>query len=176
VIRRRVVTMAVVTGLLLATVSVATTQATQPSRSTYAIFSTICDGSGFEVRESGPMYHTRDYWYTGNYFFLVGGQWVQSGTYRYDVEVSNWGPTSGTGSGTFAIYGSLVGDYEGSWAWNWAKGDDGHGVGQGVGTSHGKHLKIDFLANDPVGLPVPPADWCNGAPAWGYGYEVVSTY
>jgi hypothetical protein len=163
--------MAVVTGLVLATVCVATAQAARPSASTYTVFSTICEGTGSDAWETGPMYHTRDFWYAGNYFFLVEGQWVQSGMYRYDVNVVNGGPSTGTASGTLAIRGSLVGDYDGTWAWNWGKGDDGHGVGQGVGASTGGHLKIDFLAVDPVGLPDPPDDGC-----FPDIYSVVSTY
>ena len=80
-------------------------------------------------------------------------------------------------SGTFVVRGSRAGDYNGLWAFNWGQGKDGIGVGLGVGSSNGKHVKIVFPAVEPVGLPDPPDAYCsNGDPAYGYYYVVLSTY
>jgi hypothetical protein len=176
--RIKLATGAVVAALLLATVPMSTAQAAQPSPSTYTVFITICDGVEAPVREAGPIRHEPGSWHTGNEFVLMGSEWVRSGTLRIDFRKSNWGVSnpSGVGSGTFEVRDDLLGDYDGHWAWNYGLYQDGHGVGQGIGASRGDHVKVDFLLNDPVGLPDPPADWCSGAPAYGYNYLVMSTY
>jgi hypothetical protein len=174
--RSRLVTGAVVAAFMLAAVAMATAQAASPSRSTYTVFMTICEGAASPERDAGPTVHAPGSWHTGDDFFLVGGRWVPSGTFRVDVDQASWGAAGGTSSGTFAMRGSLVGDYDGRWAWNWKQGQDGHGVGQGVASSKGDHVKVDFLILDPVGLPVPPDDGCGAAPMYGYGFLAVSTY
>jgi hypothetical protein len=168
--RSRLVTGAVVAALLLAIVPISTAQAVQPARSTYTVFVAINDGVMPTERETGRTLHiTQPYWYAGDAYFLVGNEWVQSGTFRTNVDQSNWSDSGGVSSGTFVLCGSLLGAYDGTWAWNWGKGQDGHGVGQDVGSSAGYHVKIEFPAVEPVGLPDPPE-------AFAYYYVVMSTY
>lgn len=173
-LRSRLVTGTVVAALLLATVPMATAQAAMPSRSTYTGFVPICGGTGPTARAAGPTWHlTEGYWYAGPEFVLVASQWVESGTFRINVDQSNWsdyGPSGGVSSGTFEVRGSLPGDYDGTWAYNWGRAKVGHGVGQGIGSSMGSRLQIDFPP-DPVGLPDPPV-------GCGFGgfYVIMSTF
>jgi hypothetical protein len=165
---------AVVAALLLATVPMSTAQAAKPSPSTHTVFITVCDYAWAPVRETGPRSHEPGSWHSGNEYVLTESNWVLSGTFRVDFDKDNWGDWSpgGAGSGTFEVRDSLLGDYDGHWEWQWGR-QDGHGVGQGVGSSAGGHVKIDFLGNDPLGLPDAPPDQCA---ANGYRYLVISTY
>jgi len=172
--RSKFMVAAVVTALMLSSVPTATAQAAPPARSTYTVFIAICDGAFPAAREAGPTSHARDFWHSGNSFFLVGGQWVLSGTNHVDIDESNWGIDSGVSAGTFAIRGSLLGDFDGHWAANWGKDKIGHGVGQGVGMS--THVEVDILLDDPVGPPDPPADGCGVAPVFDHAYWVISAH
>ena len=171
---------AVVAALLLTAVPASTVQASNPSRSTYTIYATICDGVGYTARQVGQVWYiTEPYWYSGPEFFLVGDHWVPSGTFRTNINHSIWTDSGslGVSSGTFLIRGSRAGDYNGLWAWNWAQGKDGIGVGQGVGSSRGTFVKIAFPAVEPAGLPDPPHAYCsNGDPVYDSYYVVMSTY
>jgi hypothetical protein len=161
--------------LLLGTIPVSIAQAAQPSRSTYTDFRTICAGATSPDRDAGPTTHARGSWHTGNAFFLGQSGWVQSGTFRVDHDRVNGGPSSYTASGTFAVCGSRLGDYDGTWAWNFGQGGDRHGVGRGIGSSEGNHVKVDFLLNDLLDLGWPNV-WCDGAPAYGSRYLVMTTH
>jgi hypothetical protein len=163
--RSKFIAAALVAAMMLTAAPVATAQAAPPARSTYTVFITICVGAFPEPQEAGPTSHARGVWHAGNSFFLVGDQWVLSGTNRIN---------SGMSAGTFAIRGSLLGDFDGHWEANWGKDKIGHGVGQGVGVS--THVKVDILLDDPVGLPDPPADGCGVAPVLGYRYWVIAAY
>jgi hypothetical protein len=173
--RSRLVAGTVAAVLMLATVPLATAQAAMPSRSTYTGFVPICDGVGPTARADGPTWHlTEGYWYAGPEFVLVGDQWVEQGTFRMMFDESNWsdfGPSGGVSSGSFEIRGGLPGDYDGTFAYNWGKSHDGHGVGQGIGSSAGSRVKVVFPGSDPVGLPEPP-EGCG----FGGFYAVMSTY
>jgi hypothetical protein len=173
--RIKLATWAVVAALLLATVPMSTAQAAQPSRSTYTVFMTVCAGTVSPERDAGPTTHARGSWHTGNAFFLGQSGWVQSGTFSVDIDIANGGPSSYAASGTFAVRGSLLGDYDGTWAWNFGQGGDGHGVGQGIWSSKGNHIKVDFLMNPLPDLGSPDV-WCDGNPAYGSRYLVMSTY
>jgi hypothetical protein len=175
--RIKLATGAVVAALLLASVTTSA-QAAIPPRSTQTVFITVCEAYLAPVIWAGPTGHQPGWWHTGNEFVLVGSEWVLSGTFRVDFTTSNWGVSNGNASGTFQVRDELLGDYDGDWAWNWGLGQDGHGVGQGLMSSGGGHVKIDFLLNDPVGLDWPANwnDWCNGGPMYDYRFLVMSTY
>lgn len=141
---------AVCAALLLATALAVSAQAVQPSAG-YPVFRADCgvDLSNARIWESDGVLHIRGVVTYHTNYFLVDGEWEESGT---NTVIANLNGRNAWG--TSEIRDTIVGDYDSSWTWG--SNPVGSAAGHGVGDSAGMHIKIDLLGERPAGLPDPP--------------------